>query len=78
MNFRVKCLDNGLRLDIWSNQNGVQFYTGNFLNVTKENGERYSMHEGFCLETHNYPDAVNKVRALNVYVWSKVILTFSY
>jgi aldose 1-epimerase len=60
----VKNPSNGVSLDVYSNQNGVQFYTGNFLNVTKRseiNHQVYARHQGFCLEPHNYPDSVNKV-----------------
>lgn len=60
----IKNPSNGIKLDIWSDQNGVQFYTSNFLNVTTKSGISYGLHHGFCLETHNYPDAVNKVRNL--------------
>lgn len=49
-------------MDIKSDQNGFQLYTSNFLNLTKpSSGEVYSVHEGFCLETGNYLDSVNKV-----------------
>ena len=52
-------------MDVFSDQNGVIFYTGNYLNLTKpSNGETYSIHDGLTLETCNYPDAVNKVRML--------------
>jgi aldose 1-epimerase len=56
----VKNPSNGIKLDIFSDQNGVQFYTSNFLNVTTSSVS-YGIHNAFCLETHNYPDAVNKV-----------------
>lgn len=43
-------------------QNGFQFYTGNFIDVKSSAiDHRYSIHDGFCVETHNYPDSVNKV-----------------
>lgn len=59
---RVKNPKNGIQMDIWSNQNGAQFYTSNFLNLTKPStGQKYAIHEGFCIETSNYPDAINKV-----------------
>jgi aldose 1-epimerase len=59
----IKNPSNGISLDIYSNQNGAQFYTGNFLNVTKrsEINQVYSIHQGFCFAPHNFPDAVNKV-----------------
>ena len=63
IDFRVKNPNNGIRLDVWTNQNAVQFYTGNFLDMVKpSNNETYTIHTGFCLETQNFPDAVNKVK----------------
>lgn len=53
---------NGIRLDVYSNQNGAMFYTGNFLDIVKPSDRHvYSIHQGFCVETSNYPDAVNHV-----------------
>ena len=55
----------GRSLEVYSNQPGVQFYTSNFLperndtGVLGKNGARYFKHAAFCLETQNYPDAVN-------------------
>lgn len=45
-------------------QPGVQFYTGNFLDGTLKgkSGAVYPKHSGFCLETQNWPDAVNQVK----------------
>ena len=61
---RVTHPGSGRVMDVYSNQPGVQFYTGNFLNITQggKNGHVYRRHDGFCLETQNYPDAPNKVR----------------
>jgi aldose 1-epimerase len=63
----VRNVANGLRLDVKSNQNGVQFYTGNHLNVKRNDRPTggYSIHHGFCLEAHNYPDSVNQVLRKN-------------
>ncbi len=46
-----------------SNQRGFQFYTGNFIDIKNlaTNDQKYSIHEGFAIEAHNYPDAVNIV-----------------
>ncbi|XP_011146181.1 aldose 1-epimerase isoform X2 [Harpegnathos saltator] len=55
----------GRRLDVYSNQPGVQFYTSNSLPerndtaVIGKNGAQYFKHAAFCLETQNYPDAIN-------------------
>jgi len=50
------------KMKIYSNQPGVQFYTGNFLprnGMSGKNGANYTFHGGFCLETQNFPDYVN-------------------
>jgi len=50
------------RLNVYTTQPGVQFYTGNFLNgrhLGKE-GWIYNRHAGLCLETQHYPDSPNK------------------
>ncbi|XP_017764406.1 PREDICTED: aldose 1-epimerase [Eufriesea mexicana] len=55
----------GRYLEVFSNQPAVQFYTANFLpehdtaGIQGKNGSRYFKHAAFCLETQNYPDAVN-------------------
>lgn len=52
----VKNESTGVELNVASNQKGFQFYTGNYIDIK----DKYSIHDGFCIETHNYPDAVNK------------------
>ncbi len=45
-----------------SDQAGVQFYTGNFLDgsAVGKGGVRYGRHTGFCLETQCFPDAIHR------------------
>lgn len=52
----------GRTLELWSNQPGVQFYSGNFLNGTNrgKGGYTYRQYGGFCLETQVYPDSVHR------------------
>lgn len=52
----------GRVLEVSTNQPGVQFYTANFLDgsTTGKGGSRYGKHSSFCLETQNWPDAVNQ------------------
>ncbi|XP_070697126.1 galactose mutarotase [Pempheris klunzingeri] len=52
----------GRVLEVSSSQPGVQFYTANFLDgsMTGKGGARYRKHSSFCLETQNWPDAVNQ------------------
>lgn len=57
---RVHHEHSGRKLEIYTDQPGVQFYTGNFLNVTGKNNKRYIARSGFCLEPQNYPDAINQ------------------
>jgi aldose 1-epimerase len=56
-------------MEVYSDQPGVQFYTANFLpdpssgdKLTRgKNGADYLKQGAFCLETQNFPDAVNHV-----------------
>ena len=42
---------------------GVQFYTGNFLDGVKgKDGAMHGQHAALCLETQDFPDAINHVR----------------
>jgi aldose 1-epimerase len=51
----------GRVMEIWADQPGVQFYTGNFLNdVPGKRSTVYPKHGGLCLETQKFPDAINK------------------
>ncbi|XP_034095630.1 aldose 1-epimerase isoform X2 [Gymnodraco acuticeps] len=51
----------GRVLEVSTSQPGVQFYTANFLDgLTGKGGVRYRKHSSFCLETQNWPDAVNQ------------------
>jgi aldose 1-epimerase len=52
----------GRVMEIRTDQPGVQFYSGNFLNgsVKGKGGVAYRKHYGFCLETQHYPDSPNK------------------
>ena len=59
---RVDHGGSGRRMEVWTNQPGVQFYTGNFLRGQRgKMGVDYVRHSAFCLETQNFPDAVNHV-----------------
>ncbi|XP_077224380.1 uncharacterized protein LOC143857783 [Tasmannia lanceolata] len=56
----VKDNKSGRSMELWSNQPGVQFYTGNFLkDVVGKGGYVYGPHDGLCLETQGFPDSVN-------------------
>jgi aldose 1-epimerase len=50
----------GRVLEVLTDQPGVQFYTGNFLNGSaKGKGKTYNFRDGFCLETQHFPDSPN-------------------
>ena len=59
---RMEDPGSGRRLDILSNQLGIQFYSGNFLDgtVTGKDGTIYRMGDGVCLEPQVFPDTPNK------------------
>ncbi len=49
----------GIQLDVYTNEPGIQFYTGNFQNgtVKGKKGILYPKNAAFCLETQKYPNA---------------------
>ena len=52
----------GRTMEVWTQEPGVQFYCGNFLdgsNVGKS-GRPYQYRSGLCLETQHYPDSPNQ------------------
>ncbi|PMH44610.1 galactose mutarotase [Vibrio sp. 10N.286.49.B3] len=50
----------GLNLEVYTDQIGIQFYSGNFIdNVQGRDGQLYTKRFGLCLETQCYPDQVN-------------------
>ena len=52
----------GRTLEVWSDQPGCQFYTGNFLDgtLTGKDGAVYRQYQGLCLETQKHPDSVHR------------------
>lgn len=58
----VECPANGVVMNVYTNEPGVQVYTGNFLDgtVTGKKGIVYNQRTGICLETQKYPDTPNK------------------
>lgn len=59
---RVVCPETGICLEVFTDEPGVQFYSGNFLDgtCTGKNGIVYEQSVAFCLETQKYPDSPNK------------------
>jgi aldose 1-epimerase len=52
----------GRTLEVYTNEPGLQFYGGNFLNGgdTGKNGVSYTHRSALCLETQHFPDSPNK------------------
>jgi aldose 1-epimerase len=52
----------GRKMEVWTTQPGIQFYTGNFLDgtLTGANGKRIVQHGALCLETQHFPDSPNQ------------------
>lgn len=52
--------ETGIRMTVSTDQPGVQFYTGNFLNGSLcGKGKVYDQRCAFCLETQHFPDSPN-------------------
>jgi aldose 1-epimerase len=51
-----------IKMDVYSDQPGIQFYSGNFLDGREAGkaGKNYKYRSAFCLETQKFPDAPNK------------------
>ena len=54
----VESVESGIKMDVYTTEPGVQFYTGNYLdgNLSGKSGS-YDHRSGFCLETQHYPDS---------------------
>lgn len=52
----------GRVLEVLTEEPGIQFYSGNFLDgtITGKNGTVYKYRHGLCLETQHYPDSPNQ------------------
>ncbi len=63
MNFAARVLDpeSGRVLEVFTNEPGMQFYTGNFLNGMDigKNDKTYEYRSAFCMETQHFPDSPN-------------------
>ena len=53
----------GRLLEVFSDQPGIQFYSGNFLDGSLKSkiGGTYDFRSGFCLETQHYPNSPNEM-----------------
>ena len=52
----------GRTMGVFTDQPGIQFYSGNFLDGSNigKGGKPYLKHFGFCLETQHFPDSPNQ------------------
>ena len=64
------CPETGIDLKVYTDEPGIQVYSGNFLDgtVTGKGGVVYQQRVGICLETQHYPDSPNKPQ------WPSVVL----
>ena len=64
------CPATGIDLKVYTDEPGIQVYSGNFLDgtVTGKKGVTYQQRRGICLETQHYPDSPNKAD------WPSVVL----
>ncbi|HKV38417.1 MAG TPA: aldose epimerase family protein [Blastocatellia bacterium] len=66
MKFAARLHDpsSGRTMEIYTDQPGLQFYSGNFLDgtITGKGGQVYEHRSGLCLETQHFPDSPNKPR----------------
>jgi aldose 1-epimerase len=58
---RVEDPSSGRVMELWTDQPGVQFYSGNFLDgsVTGKYGRPHRQFDALCLEPQHYPDTPN-------------------
>ncbi|MEX0332594.1 MAG: aldose epimerase family protein [Puniceicoccaceae bacterium] len=64
LNFAARLYDpdSGREMEIWTEEPGIQFYSGNFLDGTLKGkgGAIYHFRYGLCLETQHFPDSPNQ------------------
>lgn len=53
------CTENGITMEVYTDKPAMQLYTSNGLNEgLYKNKVRYNIHQGFCLETQFFPNAM--------------------
>ena len=59
---KVVCPETGITLEVYTDEPGMQIYTGNFLDGTVKGKKAiaYPQRSAICLETQKYPDTPNK------------------
>lgn len=57
----AKSSETGIVMEVLTTEPGVQFYTGNFVDVNEgKGGKAYHQRSAFCLETQHFPDSPNQ------------------
>lgn len=58
----VKDPESGIKMEVFTNEPGIQFYVGNFLDgtVKGKKGIAYPQRSAICLESQHFPDSPNK------------------
>ena len=63
-NYAAKVVEtvSGRTMEVYTNEPGLQFYGGNFLDgsIVGKDGKSYKHRTAFCLETQHFPDSPNK------------------
>lgn len=59
---RLEDPDSGRRMEIYSHEPGIQFYSGNFLDgsYVGQNGRKFEEHGALCLEPQHFPNSPNE------------------
>lgn len=59
---KATCPATGISVEVYTNEPGIQVYTGNFLNGSAigKNGTAYKRRTAVCLETQHFPDSPNQ------------------
>ncbi len=64
LNYAAKVVEptSGRTMEVYTNEPGLQFYGGNFLDgsIQGKKGKTYNYRTAFCLETQHFPDSPNK------------------
>ena len=59
----VSSPETGIKMEIYTSEPGLQFYSGNFLTGETRDGKggkAYPFRSAFCLETQHFPDSPNQ------------------
>jgi len=60
---RAESKTSGIVMEVYTNEPGIQFYAGNFMDENGDTGKHgvvYPFRGAFCLETQHYPDSPNQ------------------